>query len=146
MFRILDDVVDHLAELLDRFARRNVALVSVAESLDTGTTAGRLVLNVMASVSQWEREAIGERTRDALRHKKSKGQRVGTVPFGFAVSPDGATLVPQLEEQRVLGLLRELREAGYTLQAIADELNAQGLSTRRGSRWQLRTVHHLLAA
>ena len=118
----------------------------MAESLDTGTAAGRLVLNVMASVSQWEREAIGERTRDALRHKKAQGQRVGTVPFGFAVSLDGATLVPQFEEQRVLGLLRELRAAGFTLQAIADELNGQGLSTRRGSRWQLRSVHHLLSA
>jgi site-specific DNA recombinase len=37
-------------------------LVSVSESLDTGTTAGRLVLDVMMSVAQWEREAIGERT------------------------------------------------------------------------------------
>jgi hypothetical protein len=54
--------------------------------------------------------------------------------------------MPQIQEQRVLGVLRELRDAGYTLQAIADELNAQGLSTRRGSPWQLRTVHHLLSA
>lgn len=138
--------VRDLADLLERFAKRGVSLVSVAESLDTGSAAGRLVLNVMASVSQWEREAIGERTRDALRHKKALGQRVGTVPFGFAVAPDGATLVPQQGEQRVLGLIRELRDAGFTLQAIADELNSQGLFTRRGSRWQLRSVHHLLAA
>src|SRR5579864_2449459 len=54
--------------------RRGVALVSVAESLDTGSSAGRLVLNVMAAVSQWEREAIGERTRDAMRHKRSPWQ------------------------------------------------------------------------
>src|SRR5205085_1755477 len=105
----------------------------------------RLVLNVMASVSQWEREAIGERTRDALRYKKAQGQRVGTVPFGFSVAADGATLVPQEPEQRVLGMLRELRSQGLTLRAIAAELNARGLVTRRGSRWQPRTVHHLLA-
>ena len=47
-------------------------MVSVAESLDTGSASGRLVLNIMVSVSQWEREAIGERTRDAMRHKKAK--------------------------------------------------------------------------
>ena len=47
--------VRDLGDLLDRFQRRGVALVSVAESLDTGSAAGRLVLNVMASVSQWER-------------------------------------------------------------------------------------------
>jgi hypothetical protein len=51
--------VKDLCELLERFERRGVALVSVAESLDTGSAAGRLVLNIMAAVSQWEREAIG---------------------------------------------------------------------------------------
>ena len=76
------------------------------ESLDTGTAAGRLVLNVMASVSQWEREAIGERTRDALRHKKSQGSACSAF---FA----------------------DLRSSGSTLRGIAAELNAQGLVTRR---------------
>ncbi len=59
--------------------RHGVALVSVAESLDTGSAAGRLVLNIMAAVSQWEREAIGERIRVALQHKRSQGQRVGNI-------------------------------------------------------------------
>ncbi len=62
--------VKDLAELLERFERKGVALVSVAESLDTGSAAGRLVLNITAAVSQWEREAIGERTKDALSHKR----------------------------------------------------------------------------
>ena len=46
----------------------------------------------MASVSQWEREVIGERTKDALRHKKGNGERVGTVPFGFHLAADGVHL------------------------------------------------------
>ncbi len=71
--------VKDLCELLERFDRRGVALVSVAESLDTGSAAGRLVLNIMAAVSQWEREAIGERTRDALCHKRSRGERIGNI-------------------------------------------------------------------
>ena len=58
--------VKDLAELLERFQRRGVSLVSVAESLDTGSAAGRPVINIMTAVSQWEREAIGERTRDAM--------------------------------------------------------------------------------
>jgi DNA invertase Pin-like site-specific DNA recombinase len=74
--------VRDLCELLERFERRGVALVSVAESLDTGSAAGRLVLNIMAAVSQWEREAIGERTRDALRHKRTNGERTGNIPYG----------------------------------------------------------------
>jgi DNA invertase Pin-like site-specific DNA recombinase len=84
--------VKDLAELLERLNRRGVSLVSVAESLDTGTEEGRLVLNIMTAVSQWEREAIGERTRDAMHHKRANGERVGTVRFGFRTAADALHL------------------------------------------------------
>jgi DNA invertase Pin-like site-specific DNA recombinase len=42
------------------------------------------VINIMAAVSQWEREAIGERTRDALRHKRSQGERTGNIASACA--------------------------------------------------------------
>jgi DNA invertase Pin-like site-specific DNA recombinase len=67
--------VRDLCDLLERLDRRCVALISVAESLDTSSAAGRLVLNIMTTVSRSEREAIGERTRDALGHKRSNGER-----------------------------------------------------------------------
>jgi DNA invertase Pin-like site-specific DNA recombinase len=75
--------VKDLGELLERFQKRGIALVSVAESLNTDSASGRLVLNIMMSVSQWEREAIGERTRDALRHKRAKRQAYSPTPYGF---------------------------------------------------------------
>src|SRR5208283_3373343 len=92
-----------LCELLERFERKGVALVSVAESLDTGSASGRLVLNIMTAVSQWEREAIGERTRHALRHKRNvlrigrsnatdPSNRIGeaqrVIPFRFGCLAD----------------------------------------------------------
>src|SRR6202011_5717496 len=84
--------VKDLCELLERFERRGVALISVAESLDTGSAAGRLVLNIMAAVSPWERGAIAERTRETLQHKRSQGQRVGNIAFGSRLGPDGVHL------------------------------------------------------
>ncbi len=128
--------VKDLAELLERFNRRGVSLVSVAESLDTGSAAGRLVLNLMTAVSQWEREAIGERTRDALNHKKANGERVGTMPFGYRLSPDGIHLDREPAEQAVLTQIRTLRASGSTYRQIAAELNQQGLKTRRGTAWR----------
>lgn len=89
--RLTRSVAD-LAELLKRFERRGVSLVSVVDSLDTRSAAGRLVLNIMVSVSQWEREAIGERTRDAMHHERANGERVGTVPFGYRMAADGLHL------------------------------------------------------
>ncbi len=128
--------VKDLAELLEHFNRRGASLVSVAESLDTGSASGRLVLNIMTAVSQWEREAIGERTRDALSHKKAKGERVGTIPLGYRLAPDGVHLDTEPAERAMLDKIRELRASGYTLRQIADELNRQGLRTRCGSQWR----------
>src|SRR5712672_4110668 len=94
--------VKDLCTLLERFERRGVALVSVAESLDTGSAAGRLVLNIMTAVSQWEREAIGERTRDAMAHKRTNGERVGNIAYGFRLAEDGVHVEDDPAEQAVL--------------------------------------------
>jgi site-specific DNA recombinase len=105
MERLLDRLtrsVKDLAELLERFQRRGVSLVSMAESLDTGSAAGRLVINIMTAVSQWEREAIGERTRDAMNHKRSNGERVGNIAYGFRLGADGEHLETGPKEQAVL--------------------------------------------
>jgi site-specific DNA recombinase len=138
--------VKDLAELLERFTRRGVSLVSVAESLDTGTAAGRLVLNIMTAVSQWEREAIGERTRDAMHHKRANGERVGTVPFGYRVAADGLHLEKDATEQGLVSRIRELKAAGYTTREIAAELNQQGFTTRRGTQWRFQYVAEALRA
>jgi len=65
--------VRDLGDLVDRYFAERCALLSVADSIDTRTAAGRLVLNVLGSVGQWEREVIGERTTEALAVKRSRG-------------------------------------------------------------------------
>jgi DNA invertase Pin-like site-specific DNA recombinase len=134
-----------LQHLLELFEQQGVALVSVAETLDTQTAAGRLVLNVMAAVASWEREAIGERTREALAAKRQRGQRTGNLPFGYQLDVDGQTLIAHPDEQRVLDLMMQQRAAGATLTAIADHLNSQGYRTRRGGSWHYQNVQQLLA-
>ena len=132
--------VKDLCGLLELFERRKVALISVAEALDTGSAAGRLVITIMGAVSQWEREAIGERTRDALRHKRANGERVGNIEFGYRLGEDGRHLEPEPSEQTALATIRELRAGGDTLRAIATTLNGCGHRTRRGSEWRLESV------
>jgi site-specific DNA recombinase len=135
--------VRDLADLLERFQKRGVALVSVGESLDTGSAAGRLVINLITCVSQWEREAIGERTRDALRHKRAQGLRAGNVPYGFELAEDEQTLRPSETERQILDMIRALRD-GRSLRQVARELNALGLRTRSGSPWRHEYVANLL--
>ena len=68
-------------ELLERFERRGVCHDLGRRASNPSSAAGSLVPNIMAAVSQWEREAIGERTRDALSHKRTNGERVAMLRF-----------------------------------------------------------------
>jgi site-specific DNA recombinase len=136
--------VKDLCELLERFERRGVALISVAESLDTSSAAGRLVLNIMTAVSQWEREAIGERTRDALSHRRGQRERVGNIAYGYRLALDRVHVEPDPDEQAALAEIRQLRREGATMRGIAATLNHRTHRTRRGTAWRLESVARVL--
>jgi len=130
------------ATLIDSHFKGNSALLSVSDQIDTRTAAGRLVLNVLISVAQWEREAIGERTSVALRHKQSKGEHVGSAPYGFKMTDKKLERVET--EHEAIALIQEMRAAGKTLQQVADVLNSQGIATQRGGKWHPTTVKNVL--
>jgi site-specific DNA recombinase len=144
--RLTRSVADWQRLIDDYFGERaGKQLFSVADSIDTRTAAGRLVLNVLLSVAQWERETTAERTREALRHKIASGQRCGKVRFGYNLAGDGKTLVPNATEQEAIALMIDLRNAGYTLRQIAAELTERGISTKEGgSAWTHTAVGRIL--
>ena len=141
--RLTRSVVD-LGTLVERYFRK-AALLSVSEQIDTRTAGGRMVLNILASVAQWEREAIGERTSTAMQHKAAKGERVGAVPYGWALAGDGVALVRVEAEQAVIGEARTLRTAGLSLRAVAAELARRGFATRNGRSFAAEQVRRLVA-
>ena len=101
--RLTRSVVD-LGKLMDLFKRKRVDLVSLQESLDATTATGELMMNRLASVSQWERKVIGERTRDALQHLKAQGKRYCHTIYD---NPEG------------IALMHRLRAAGSSYERIA---------------------------
>ncbi len=119
-------------------------LFSVADSIDTRSASGRMILNLMLTIAQWEREIIGERTKDALQHKIVKGERCGKIRFGYDLSPDGRTLTRNATEQEAIGLMKELRATGQSYHKIAAALTARGISTKEGRQWQAMTVRGIL--
>jgi DNA invertase Pin-like site-specific DNA recombinase len=140
--RLTRSVAD-LGKLLDSHFKTS-SLLSVSEQIDTRTAAGRLVLNVLASVSQWEREAIGERTSVAMRHKQSKGEYIGgKVPYGFRLV-DGE-LIKHESEQRVMSAVKEFRKAGLSYRAIIQELEARGFKSRSGKTFSPMQVKRIAA-
>lgn len=65
------------ARLVDRFDQHSVSFVSVTQQFNTTTSLGRLTLNILLSFAQFEREIIGERTRDKMSAARRKGKWVG---------------------------------------------------------------------
>ncbi len=135
---------------LNRYFSTRFSLLSVSDSIDTRSAAGRLVLNVLASVSQWEREATGERTREALDHLRREGVRLGRDALGWRrladVDGEGRRVViSDADERKTVDRIRELRGAGMSLRAIALALGGEGRLTKRGGSWQPETIRKVLA-
>lgn len=120
----------HFLEVLDYAAQQGWTLCTTDGRIDTSSAAGNLQTNVMASVAQYERDVISERTREALAAKRERGQRLGRP----------SQLTPQLCE-RVL----TLRQEGWTYQSIAALLNSEGLPTARGGTWGVSSIQSALA-
>lgn len=153
--RLTRNVGDFQCLISDYFGEKaGFTLCSVDQQINTLTANGRMVLNIIMSVFQWERETISERTKDGLRHKKAKGERVGSVPYGKDLAADGVTLVDNAVEQHYLEWMKHLRKEGDGCAAIARWLNEQGVSTKKAGqiiggkpvsgKWTAKTVTRIL--
>jgi DNA invertase Pin-like site-specific DNA recombinase len=129
--RLSRSVAD-FASLLDRAQRRGWGLVALDLGVDTTTPAGELVANVMAAVAQWERRAIGQRTREGLAAKRAAGVRLGRPP-----------VLPADVVERIIAE----RTEGRTLQAIARGLTDDSVPTARGgSTWRPSSISAVLGS
>ena len=74
------------SKMVEVFDRQGVSFVSVTQQFNTTTSMGRLMLNVLLSFAQFEREVTGERIRDKIAASKRKGMWMGGVPpLGYDV-------------------------------------------------------------
>jgi DNA invertase Pin-like site-specific DNA recombinase len=142
--RLTRSVAD-LDRLMKLFERKGVALVSLQESLDATTATGRLMMNLLASVSQWEREVIGERTAEAMGYKKRLQEYTGgEPPYGWQVAPDTVHLEPCEPEQAIIRLAQGYKAQGWSLRKIGKALQAKGCCPRRGRQWHAETAKALV--
>jgi DNA invertase Pin-like site-specific DNA recombinase len=124
------------------------SLVSMGESINTRTASGRMVLNLLGTVAEWERETIGERTREGLAFLKASGVKLGGSGLGWDHGPmvdedQRRAIVANPTELALLARIRKFRASGCTLQWIADTMNNSGEPTKRGGKWYPSTIAYL---
>ncbi len=138
--RLTRSVAD-LGRLIEQYFNE-YTLLSVSDHIDTRSANGRLVLNVLASVSQWERETIVERTQNSLRYMKDQRRVYNHLPLGYA-GKDGQ-LVPIDEELLIVTEIKDMRQQGLPLRSIADKLNERGIVGKRGGAFYASTIRAIL--
>ena len=131
------------AELSNRFDKWNVAFVSVTQEINTHTSAGRMMLNILVTFAQFEREVITERVRDKMAASRRKGKWVGgTVPYGYRV--EKRRLYPNEEEAAVVNRIFRRYLEVQSPKLIAMELNKEGVFNHNGRKWDTQSIHRIL--
>jgi site-specific DNA recombinase len=138
----------------DRLEQAGVALKSATEPIDTSTAAGRLIFQMLASFSEFERETINERTRDGKNRAYRGGAQPGLIPYGYDIDDSGAFVVVE-DEARVVAQVISNVASGATLFAEAKRLNLEGVpspgkkyrgKTRRtGTTWSPTAISRLVS-
>lgn len=145
-----------LLHLVDHFTRHNVDITAVQDSIDTSTKEGKLLLHILGSLAEWERETIIERAREAAAYIARQGRwKGGTPPYGYIYIPrNGAEpgrLEPDPEKAKVVKLIFDLaceRQWGST--KIARYLNGENARKQRyptpgsSQRWMPYTIGRIL--
>lgn len=118
------------AKLMADAKKQGWRVIALNVNVDTSTPAGKMLVNNVMSAAEFEREMIGERTRDALAVKRAEGVKLGR---------------PRQLPDDVVAKIKRWRKDGATLQAIADRLNEQGVPTAHsGKPWGTSSVDAVL--
>ena len=115
---------------------------------ELGADADPFMLHLYAALAEKERKVIAERTKAALAAKKAQGIKLGNptnLPAARAIAADSTKAAADAFAANVLPIIEQVRSAGATsLRAIAGALNARGVRTARGGRWEAATVRNVL--
>ena len=131
------------AALSKTFDQYGVAFCSVTQEINTTTSSGRMMLNILVTFAQYEREIIAERIRDKVAASKKKGKWVGgAIAFGYMVKDK--LLVEDPREAEIVRWIFHQYQHLVTAREIAAELNESNRLFRGNKQWKISHVFRIL--
>lgn len=156
--RLARDV--YLTGAVDSVIRASGAKLASADGAPLGDDPAEVMQRQIGDVfAQYERALIAARTKAALAVKRARGERIGNIPYGWRLAPDGDHHAPRTcppdcsgclriarcpDEQVIIGAARALRARGVTLRGIASLLDLEGFKTRHGTEFTHMQVTKML--
>lgn len=141
--------IKHFCEMYEEhFADGSKELVAIRESIRLDSALGRALVSILLVFAQMEREATGERTREAISHIRGSGYHFGKIPYGYKTvpAPDNPRfriLVEDEVEQKTLSMVKGLIESGRGLIEVSDILNADKVPPPQGKKWTKSLLYNL---
>jgi DNA invertase Pin-like site-specific DNA recombinase len=143
IFRSVEDALKWVQDFEQRGLTLHLADMG-GQNLNTQTAMGRMMLLLLASCAEFEKNLVGERTASALQLRKANRQVYGHPPYGFDVSADKKNLIPNEREQKVLEQIFAWRADGLSLAKVTGRLNDLGVPSKKGGKWHPATVAHIV--
>jgi len=148
-FDRLSRSIRHFCEVYETYFKDGAKeLVAIRESIRLDSALGRALISILLVFAQMEREATGERTREAIHHIRQSGYHFGKVPYGKKTipAPDNPRmklLADDAEEQAVIAQLKTWAARGVGITEMANRLNAAGVTPPQGARWTKSLIYNL---
>lgn len=136
-------MIGQLELLLRRDGRRICTTDHPSSESVSMTPYLRAMEGVQDVFAELERALIRARVTESVAVKRRKGQRIGTIPYGWSLAKDDKTLVPDEREQAVVKMIKRLRSQGSSLRSIAEKLQQRGIKPRSGKRWYPTTIRNI---
>jgi site-specific DNA recombinase len=139
--RLSRNMLDTLV-LLDKFEEYDVKFISYSENFDTSSPIGKLVVQLMASIAEMERNTLSENVKLGMTQRAKEGSWNGGVVFGYdSIEKE---LIVNPKEAEIVELIFNLYADGKGLKAIANHLNKAGYRTKRSRHFSINGIATIL--
>jgi len=129
-------------EVVEIFKKHDVDLVVLKENISLKSATGRMFMNILLTLSQFEREQISSRVKSVLKHKKETNQVYGKVPYGKELI--NGKLEDNKREIFMLKKIKTLRSKGKSYGFITMFLNRNNYLKKNGTRFDRDSLKKLV--